>query len=63
MLEHQKKVLLAVAAYPYLFKKELLKSLTWLSFDELMKLRAWTRKEFGSYYNQLIGEVFCSIPA
>ncbi|MCW3804385.1 hypothetical protein [Plebeiibacterium marinum] len=63
MLEHQKKMLLGVAKNPHLFRKELVKSFTWLSVEELEALHKWVKKEFGSYYDHLIGEIFCSISA
>ncbi len=63
MLEHQMKVLLGVANNPHLFRKELLKSFTWLNPEELDVLRKWIRKEFGSYYDHLLGEMFYGISA
>ena len=47
MLEHQMKVLLGVAKNPHLFRKELIKSFTWLSVEELEVLRKWIKSEFG----------------
>ncbi len=63
MLEHQMKVLLGVAKNPRLFRKELIKSFTWLSVEELEVLRKWIKSEFGSYYDHLIGEIFYGISA
>jgi hypothetical protein len=63
MLEHQKKVLIGVAKYPHLFKKELVKSFTWLSVREVRELHSWVRKEFGTYYGSMISEVFCRVSA
>ncbi len=58
MLEHQKKVLSGVSNNPYLFRKELLKSLHWLKHDELAELREWVKLKYGANYEQLITEVF-----
>lgn len=63
MLEHQKKVLIGVAKYPHLFKKELVKSFTWLSVSEIRELHSWVSKEFGMYYDNMINEVFCRVSA
>ena len=63
MLEHQKKVLLGVADNPYLFRKEIFKSLSWLSIQEVEELYSWVQNEFGIYYAHILGEVFSSISA
>jgi len=63
MLEHQKKVLLGVANNPYLFRKELIKSFTWLSASELDDLYKWVKNQFGSQYSHLISEIFCGLSA
>ncbi|WP_066633636.1 hypothetical protein [Labilibacter marinus] len=63
MLEHQKKVLLGVSKNPHLFRKEVVKSLTWLSTAEAKELYNWVKKEFGSYYAQMLGEVFFGVSA
>ncbi|WP_044213578.1 hypothetical protein [Saccharicrinis fermentans] len=58
MLEHQKKVLLGVANNPRRFRKEIVKSLVWLSDEESEALYYWVKKEFGSNYSQILSEVF-----
>lgn len=63
MLEHQKKVLLGVSDNPYLFRKEIIKSLSWLSVKDAEELNRWVKKEFGLYYAHILGEIFCSISA
>ncbi len=63
MLEHQKKVLLGVAKNPHLFRKELIKSLTWLSTQEMQELHKWVNDKFGSYYSHLLGELFYCVSA
>ena len=63
MLEHQKKVLLGVSKNPHLFRKEVVKSLCWLSDEETEELYKWIKKEFGAYYSQMLSEVFCGISA
>lgn len=63
MLEHQKKVLLGVAKNPYLFRKELLKSFSWLSAEEVDVFYKWVKKEFDAQYSHLIAEVFYEISA
>ncbi len=63
MLEHQKKVLLGVSKNPHLFRKEVIKSLGWLTPEEAMELYKWIKKEFGTYYSHMLGEVFCGISA
>ncbi|TLX77628.1 hypothetical protein E9993_03015 [Labilibacter sediminis] len=63
MLEHQKKVLLGVADNPYLFRKEILKSLSWLSIQEVEELYLWVKKEFGIYYAHILGEALQCVSA
>ncbi len=63
MLEHQKKVLLGVEKNPNRFKKEMIKSLTWLSREEAVDLYKWVKEEFGIRYSKLLSEVFFGMPA
>lgn len=56
MLEHQKMVLQNVAWNQDLFRKELLKSLSWLNEEEQEQLYIWLSKNF-DYYNDIIQEV------
>ncbi len=58
MLEHQKKVLSGVSNNPYLFKKELLKSLKWLNHDELAELQKWLKQKYGDRYASIIANDF-----
>lgn len=57
MLEHQKKVLKAVADNEELFRKELLKSMVWLNSEELMLLRKWLKQEYWDTHKNIILKV------
>ncbi|NOZ46874.1 MAG: hypothetical protein GXO79_08830 [Chlorobi bacterium] len=56
MLEHQKTILKSISYNPVLFKKELKKSVKWLSSDDLIMLYDWLIANFGRNYLQLITE-------
>ncbi|WP_068474411.1 hypothetical protein [Saccharicrinis aurantiacus] len=58
MLEHQKSVLLGVAKYPELFKKELEKSLGWLNDSEATTLYKWLSEEFDQTIFSISQDVF-----
>ncbi len=58
MLEFCKKVLEKVSFDRYLFKKELLKAISWIKADELEVLRRWCLIKFGNLYRQLIEDSF-----
>ena len=60
MLEFSKKVLNKVSFDKKLFKKELQKSLRWLSKKEMTHLKIWTLATFSQYKN-IILEVFDQI--
>ena len=60
MLEFSKKVLNKVSFDKKLFKKELQKSLRWLSKKEMTHLKIWTLATF-SQYKGIILEVFDQI--
>ena len=60
MLELSKKVLNKVSFDKKLFKKELQKSLRWLSKREMTHLKIWTLATF-SQYKGIILEVFDQI--
>lgn len=62
MLEHQKAILKAVANNIDLFRKELIKSLIWLSDREISLLRKWVREKFKQTHNDVMNEVFLAIP-
>ena len=57
MLELQKFVLQRVHEDAKLFKKELKKSLKWLSTEEMEYLRPWVWIEFGDKHSEIIKEV------
>jgi hypothetical protein len=60
MLEFSKKVLNKVSFDKNLFKKELQKSINWLSKKEMSHLKIWTLATF-SQYKGVILEVFDQI--
>lgn len=63
MLELQKFVLQRVCEDSRLFKKELVKSLKWLSSPDIEKLKQWVWSEFGKTHAEIIREVFTPVPA
>lgn len=58
MLEHQKTVLKKVSYNPGLFRKELEKSIKWLTKEELLALYSWLLINYGSNYMEMIANVF-----
>ena len=60
MLEFSKKILSKVSFDRKLFKKELRKSISWVSKTEVITLKIWTLTTF-SQYKQTILEVFDQI--
>jgi len=60
MLEFSKKILSKVSFDRKLFKKELRKSISWVSKTEVITLKIWTLTTF-SEYKQTILEVFDQI--
>ncbi len=58
MLDHQKMVLLNVCNDTNLFRKELRKSLHWLSNPERSQLYLWLKANFGEDYQELIAEAY-----
>lgn len=58
MLEHQKIVLSGVEDNSQLFRKELLKSLSWLDDKEQDSLENWVRKKYYQVHSKTIDEVF-----
>jgi len=58
MLEYTKKILTKVSFDKTLFRKELAKAVKWLKKDELRMLKIWCITTFGSYYRDVIMEVF-----
>ena len=58
MLEYTKTILKKVSFSPYLFSKELKKSLKWLKGDELPALQIWCLLTFGDLYPEIIRDVF-----
>lgn len=60
MLEFSKKILSKVSFDKKLFKKELRKSISWVSKKEVITLKIWSLTTF-SQYKQTILEVFDQI--
>lgn len=58
MLEYTKVILQKVSFSPFLFKKELKKSLKWLSSEEMVALRKWCLTSFGDIYQEDILDAF-----
>jgi hypothetical protein len=61
MLELQKFVLQRVYDDSRLFKRELMKSLKWLSSPDIEQLKQWVMLEFGNTHSNIINEVFCEV--
>ncbi|WP_421919414.1 hypothetical protein [Marinifilum sp.] len=60
MLEHQKMVLNAVSDDLNLFKRELTKSIKWLSSSEQRELCKWVEVELFQSHKRIVQEVFNS---
>jgi hypothetical protein len=58
MFEYAKTILGKVSFSKSLFEKELKKSLTWLSEEEIFQLKIWVNKTFGNVYSDVIVKVF-----
>lgn len=58
MLEHQKIVIDNVSTDRYLFRKELIKSMKWLSPEEIIELKYWVKKKYWNLHEEVIKEVF-----
>ena len=63
MLELQKFVLQRVCEDTRLFRKELIKSLQWLSSPDIEKLKQWVWFEFGKTHEDILKEVFFAVEA
>ena len=60
MLEFSKKILRQVSFDKNLFRKELSKSISWLTKKEILTLKIWTLTTFSQYKNTIL-EVFDQI--
>ncbi len=58
MLQHQMRVLNGVRENSSLFKKELYKTISWLSENDLNYLYDWLKQNFYSQYKDVIEEAF-----
>jgi len=54
MLEHQKMILRAISDDEELFKKEMIKALTWLKPREKSIFRKWLRENYLQQYPDLV---------
>ena len=54
MLEFSKKILSKVSFDKNLFRKELSKSIRWLSRKEVLTLKIWTLTTFSQYKNTIL---------
>lgn len=57
MLEHQIIVLRGVSHDKYLFRKELLKSMSWLNAEDQSSLIRWIGENYQSRYPEILKEV------
>ena len=57
MLEHQKIVLKGVGDNKVLFRKELIKSISWLEGEDLALFRNWVGTTFSHVHPEIIKEV------
>ena len=57
MLEHQIIVLRGVSHDKYLFRKELLKSMSWLNSEDQTQLLRWVCENFQSHHPEILKEV------
>ena len=60
MLEHQKMVLRGVSFNIKLFKKELIKSFSWLNDLEKKQLVDWCMEQFPEEHRNVVDNVFCT---
>lgn len=61
MFEMSKEILQKVSFDRTLFKKELMKSISWIKKDELTALKIWCLATFGHVYKDVIFEAFDSM--
>jgi hypothetical protein len=58
MLEHQKTVLFNICDNSHLFKKELHKSIDWLTQEELNELWDWLKENYWETHGEIIVDAF-----
>jgi hypothetical protein len=58
MLDLCQNVLQKVSFSKTLFRKELIKSMKWLTQKEQLALQAWCMSRFGNEYQDIISEIF-----
>ncbi len=63
MFEYAKVILPKVSFSKQLFRKELLKCISWVEKGEIEDLRNWCFENFGEIYPDILEEVFSGIAA
>jgi len=63
MLEHQKRIIAAVANDAELFEKEIRKSIDWLNVDEIEELEYWLRKNYWDEHRRTLFKIFSIVAA
>ena len=58
MLDHQKKILKNLSHNRQLLRKEIEKSIDWLSGDEVKQLERWLAQELTPFYDQEMRMLF-----
>ncbi len=58
MIEYAKVILPKVCFWENLFKKELLKCVSWTEINEMNELRTWCYNTFGAMHPEILDEAF-----
>jgi hypothetical protein len=58
MIEYAKVILWGVSYWKALFKKELIKIVTWTENEELIELKNWCHDTFHEMHPEVLAEVF-----
>jgi len=58
MIEYAKVILPKVSFSRELFRKELIKSVSWIDSGQLEELVEWCNENFGEMYPDILNEVF-----
>ncbi len=61
MIEYAKSILPVVWRWEFLFKKELLKSLEWMTEDEYTEFYQWCYSRFSPLYSEFMDEIFADL--
>lgn len=63
MLEHQKKIIAAVADNPEMFEKEIRKAIEWLNVDEIEELEHWLKRYYWNDHRRTLFKIFSFVTA